>query len=244
MQPAMTTTPDSNTRISLVGQMLRTPEEITRVLSSLVTRGEPITSDLGGGKHLFHSRLRFIDPARAYIIVELSSDELANKALLARPRATFHAEPGGWQIEFAAAEPRRTAPQEGAPGIRLRFPELVAGHRRRAEERTDAPPQKALRCIIDEAGIMPFDGTMTNVSKGGIGFLQYDPQISLEPGTLLKGCRISSADGESVVVDMEVRYSQLIDLPDGHQVYSSGCCFLNPSPQQTAQIEKMFDLKT
>ena len=238
------TSPDPKSTFSLVGQMLRTPEEIARALNSLVMRGEPIISDLGGGKLLFRSRLRFIDPARAYIIIELSADEAANKALLARARATFHAEPGGWRIEFAAADPKPTSPNEGAPGIRLRFPEIVAGHRRRADERTDAPAQKALRCVIDEAGVTPFDGTMANVSKGGIGFLQYDPRISLEPGTVLKGCRIESPGGDSIVVDMEVRYSQLVDLADGTQVQSSGCRFLNLSAEETARIEALFELES
>ena len=123
------TPPEPKPTFSLVGQMLRAPEEITRVLNSLVMRGEPIVSDLGGIKLLFRSRLRFIDPNQAYIIIERSADEAANKALLARPRATFHAEPGGWRIEFAAADPKPTSANEGAPGIRLRFPEIVAGRR-------------------------------------------------------------------------------------------------------------------
>lgn len=237
------TLPEPKPAFSLVGQMLRTPEEIGRVLNSLVMRGEPLVCDLGGGKLPFRSRLRFVDPARAYIIIELSADEAANKALLARPRATFHAEPGGWRVEFAAADPRPTGPHEGAAGIHLRFPEIVAGHRRRESERAEAPPQKELRCVVDEAGVMPFDGTMTNVSKGGIGFLQYDAAISLEPGTVLKGCRIDSAGGESMVLDMEVRYSQLIKLADGRQVQSSGCRFVNLSAEDTARIEKLFDLK-
>jgi c-di-GMP-binding flagellar brake protein YcgR len=223
--------------------MLRSPEEITRVLNSLIMRGEPIVSDLGGGKLPFRSKLRLVDPGRAYIIIELSRDHVANKALLARSRATFHAEPGGWRVEFAAADPKPTAPNEGAPGIRLHFPEIVAGHRRRAEERAEAPPRQALRCIVDEAGVMPFDGTIANVSKGGVGFLQYDPTISLEPGTVLKGCRIESAGGNSIVVDMEVRYSQLMDLADGTQVQSSGCRFLNLSPEEAERIEEMFGLK-
>jgi len=95
---AVMTSPDPTPTFSLVGQMLRTPEEIARVLNSLVMRGEPIVADLGGGKLLFRSRLRFVDPARAYMIIELSPDDAANKALLARPRATFHAEPGGWRV--------------------------------------------------------------------------------------------------------------------------------------------------
>jgi c-di-GMP-binding flagellar brake protein YcgR len=237
------TPPSPKPTFPLVGQILRLPEEILRLLSSLVTRGDPIVSDLGGGNRLFHSRLRFVDPARAYIIIELSADDLANEALLARPRATFHAEPGGWRVEFSAADPQPTSAHEGAPGIRLRFPEIVAGHRRRADERAGAPPQEELRCIIDAGGVMPFDGTVVNVSKGGIGFLQYDPTISLEPGTVLKGCRIESPNGESIVVDMEVRYSQLVDLEDGGQVQSSGCRFLNLSAEETARIEELFGLK-
>ena len=237
------TSPEPKPTFSLVGQMLRAPEEIARILNSLVMRGEPVLSDLGGGKLRFRSRLRFVDPERTYMILELSPDHAANKALLARPRATFHAEPGGWRVEFAGANPKPTGPHEGAPGIKLRFPELVAGHRRRENERADAPPQVALRCIVDEAGVMPFDGTMANVSRGGIGFLQYDPEISLEPGTLLKGCRIEGPAGEAMFVDMEVRYSQLLTLADGRQVQNSGCRFLNLSPTETAQIEALFGLK-
>ncbi len=238
------TSPDPTPAFSLVGQMLRTPEEISRVLNSLVMRGEPIVSDLGGGKRQFRSRLRFVDPGRAYIIVERSPDDAANKTLLARSRATFHAEPGGWRVEFAAADPKPTSPNEGAPGIKLRFPEIVAGHRRREGERVEAPAQQALRCIVDEAGVMPFDGAMANISKGGIGFLQYDPTISLEPGTVLKGCRIEGPRGDWIVIDMEVRYSQLMTLADGKQVQSSGCRFLNLSAAETAALEEFFSLKS
>ena len=238
------TSPEPKTSFSLVGQMLRTPEEIARVLNSLVMRGEPIIADLGGGKLPFRSRLRFVDPAHAYLIIEPSPDETANKALLARSRATFHAEPGGWRVEFAAGNPKPTGTHEGARGIRLHFPDVVAGHRRREDERVAPPVQQALRCIVDEAGVMPFDATMANVSKGGMGFLQYDPSISLEPGTILKGCRIDSASGASLIVDMEVRYSQLVGLADGTQVKSSGCRFVNLSPDDSARIEQMFGLKT
>ena len=234
---------DPNPQVSVAGQMLRSPEEIARVLNSLVMRGEIIVSDLDGGKRLFQSRMRYVDPARNYIIVELSADDSANQALLARPRATFHAEPGGWRVQFSAAGPRHTYPDEGAAGIWLQFPQIASGHRRRADDRVEAP-HRELRCIIDEAGVMPFDGTMVNVSKGGIGFLQYDAQISLEPGTVLKGCRIDSADGQSIVVDMEVRYSQLTDLADERKVQSAGCRFLNLSDEDAARIEQMFGLKS
>ena len=223
--------------------MLRTPEEIMRVLNSLLTRAEPITADIKGGKLLFRSRLRYIDPARAYIIIEPSADKSANQAMLERSRVTFHAEPGGWCLEFVAADPKPAGAQESAAGIRMRFPEIMAGHRRREHDRAEAPQQQELRCVIDEDGVMSFDGTMSNVSKGGIGFLQYDPTISLEPGTMLRGCRIDSPSGSSVVVNLEVRYSQLVTLADGRQAQSSGCRFVNLSAEETLQVEQLFGLK-
>lgn len=237
------TSPDPNSPSSLVGQMLRTPEEITRVLNSLVMRSEPIICDLQGGELVFRSRLRFVDPAKAYLVIDLSPDEAANQALLARPRAIFHAEPSGWRVEFAAADPKAISVREGAPGIRLRFPEILAGHRRRENERVEVQPNCELRCVADEAGIMSFDGTIANVSKGGIGFLQYDPSINLEPGTILRGCRIACPNGDSITVDMEVRYSQLVTLPDGRQAQSSGCRFLQLSAEQAASIEALFGLE-
>jgi flagellar brake protein len=237
------TSPDPKSTSSLVGQMLRTPEEITRVLNSLVMRSEPIICDLRGGELVFRSRLRFVDPGKVYLDIELSPDEAANRALLARPRATFHAEPSGWRVEFAAADPKSIGAREGTPGIRVRFPEILAGHRRRENERVETQPHCELRCVADEAGIMSFDGTIANMSKGGIGFLQYDPSINLEPGTILRGCRIDCPSGELIIVDMEVRYSQLVTLPDGRQAQSSGCRFLRLSAEQAARIEALFGLK-
>jgi len=224
--------------------MLRTPQEILRVLNTLLQRGEAITCHLEAGKLTFSSRLCCIDPQYEYIALERCGDEAANHALLARPRATLHAESGGWHIEFTAAEIRSAARSDGVVEIRLRFPEILAGHRRRESERSETEGQCALRCVVDEGGVMPFDAILSNVSKGGIGFLQYDPAISLEPGTLLKGCRIDSSSGASVWIDMEVRHSQLQTLADGTRMQSSGCRFLNPAGEDVMRIEELFGLES
>lgn len=235
---------DPKQSFSLAGQILRTPQEITRVLNSLLMRNEPISCELFADKLRFHSRLRFIDPQRDYIIIERSDDEAANRALLARARATFHAEPGGWRVQFAAAAPQPARMSDGTPGIRLHFPEVVAGHRQRESERNSVANEGALRCVVDERGVTPFDARLTNLSKGGIGFLQYDSAIGLEPGTMLRGCRIDSTSGASVLVDMEVRYSQLVTLEGGRQVQSAGCRFIGISREDLARIEQMFGLES
>ena len=61
------------------------------------------------------------------------------------------------------------------------------------------------------------------VNLGGLGFLIYDPSITLEPGTVLKGCRIDPYNDSPLVLDLEVRYSEIVTLADGTRAERSGC---------------------
>ena len=79
-----------------------------------------------------------------FIVVARSADAAADAALLARPRCIFACALGAWQVEFVAAEPRLVR-QGAQQAIRLRFPELMAGHQRRTEPRA-APERGNCRC--------------------------------------------------------------------------------------------------
>lgn len=100
---------------------------------------------------------------------------------------------------------------------------------RRAEPRARVPAQPPLQCIADAGGIAPFDAQIVDIGKGGVGFLVYAADITLEPGTLLKGCRIERTGETPVFVDLEVRYSSPVTLADGRPAIRSGCRFVNPS---------------
>lgn len=77
--------------LSITGLISRSPREIARVLAMIAGRGEAVRSDLGHGDLTFESRLLHVDPGLAFIVLALSADQAANRALLARPRASFHA---------------------------------------------------------------------------------------------------------------------------------------------------------
>lgn len=225
--------------ISTTGVMSRSPEEIARVLSMLLARGQAVSSDLAGGKIAFEARLLFVDPARAYFLLETSADESALAALLARPRVSFHASPDSWHIEFAASRPLRTE-HEGRPAIRMDFPEILVTQQRRARERLSPEPQVPLHFVVDAGGPISFDGTMIDISIDGLGIVQYAPGITLEPGTVLKGCRIDLPRQPLATVEMEVRYSRQATLPDGRRVVRSGCRFVNPPPEFKVALEAFF----
>jgi len=198
------------------------PAEIAAVLAIVQSESPAITAHLQGGELRFTSKLRAVDPNQSFIVVDPSPDEAANAALLARPRCTFLASIPGGLVEFAAADPQRIE-HEGAPAIRLKFPDVLADRQRREYDRSTIWPQVPLECVADEGGILSFKGGLVDVSVGGLGFLMYDPTITLEPGTVLKGCRIEPYNEPPVVLDLEVRYSELVDLADGTRAERSGC---------------------
>ena len=198
------------------------PEEIAAVLAIVQGEKGSITAHLKGGELLFTSQLRTVDPVGAWIIIDPSADEAANAALLARPRCTFFASIPGGHVEFAAADPQRIE-HDGKPAIRLKFPNVLADRQRREYDRTAVWPQIPLVCVADDGGILSFKGGLVDISIGGLGFLMYDPNITLEPGTVLKGCRIDPYNDAPLVVDLEVRYSEMVDLADGTHAERSGC---------------------
>src|SRR3989304_244638 len=117
------------------------------------------------------------------------ASEALNAALLAHPRVSFISEFSGWHVEFAAADPQSTT-LAGKHTIRLRFPEVVVTQQRRDEPRAALPPVPPLHCVADTQGFAPFEARIVDISRSGIGILLYSSDITLEPGTVLKGCRI------------------------------------------------------
>ena len=208
---------------SLRAERIRhSPADVSAVLAIVQAEKGSITAHLKGGELLFTSQLRAVDPAQSFIIIEPSTDEAANAALLSRPRCTFFASIPGGHVEFAAADPQRIE-YDGKPAIRLKFPDVLADRQRREYDRTAVWPQVPLVCVADDGGILSFKGGLVDISIGGLGFLVYDPNITLEPGTVLKGCRIDPYNESPLVVDLEVRYSEMVDLADGTHAERSGC---------------------
>lgn len=205
--------------------LLRSSSQIARVLEALAAKRELVTAELPGGQ--FTAHIIRADPGGQFIIVTTTSDASINTALLDRARVTFVSEPGDWHVEFVAAEPRE-AMHDGSRAIRLRYPDVLSVLQRRRNLRHDVSPSASLRCVADAGGVTPFDAQIKNISLGGISVLLYSSDIMLEPGTVLLGSRIEVPGGaNSVTIDLEVRYSETITLPDGSHAHRSGFRFVD-----------------
>ena len=220
------------------GIMSRSAAEIGRVLAKAKQEGVPVAAYFPS--LTFQAPLVHVDPKAGRILIARSPVEAANAAVLARPRCTFHCEMAGWHIEFVAAEPRAVV-FRGHDLIQCRFPELLASNPRRAHNRVRLRPPLPLRVHADAAGIMPFEALIVDVGLGGVGFLAYASTITLEPGTVLRGCRIALPGGTECVTDLEVRYSQAVTLPNGRRAMRSGCRFLAASPELAALTKRLLE---
>jgi c-di-GMP-binding flagellar brake protein YcgR len=212
---------------TITGLMSRSAPEIARVLDKARNEKVPVKVFFPG--LTFETVILMVDPKGGRLVLARAARELANAAVLSRPRCTFHCEMAGWHIEFVASAPRSVS-FKGQKLIECRFPEILASNPRRQHEREAAHPALALRVEADAGGIMPFDARIIDVAAGGIGFLVYAESIILEPGTVLRGCRIQLPDGRITDADLEVRYSTPVTLPNGRRAMRSGCRFLRPSP--------------
>ena len=223
---------------SATGLLSKSPYEIMRVLVALRDRGEPIAAQLEGGRRSFTSRLLWIDPQMQFIVVARDADPAADTALLARPRCVFTCALGAWQVEFVATEPQRV--RHGVQeAIRLRYPELMSGHQRRAEDRAAPVRDLPLHCVADAGGVMSFDAHVVDISPAGIAVLLYHPGITLEPGTVLRGCIIEHPTIGPVSVDMEVSYSEPVRLKDGRRARRAGCRFVDPSAALKSLVRRV-----
>jgi flagellar brake protein len=211
------------------GMMTRSPAEIARILETLRKREALLTMYLDDIP--FQSTLRDVDVPNGRLVFDRCPAEVANGALLARSRCTFHAELPGWHIEFATGAAREVV-LLGTKLIECPLPDVLVSTQRRAEARSESePPAPTLSVLADAGGFMPFDAQIIDISPGGIGFLAYSPQITLEPGTVLRGCRIQIPGKLDVTVDLEVRYSLPVEGPDGPRVMRSGCRFVSTPPE-------------
>lgn len=207
--------------------LLRSRIEIKRVLDALVARREVVTAEIPGNREPFTAHIIGADARWGFIIVTRAADESANAALLARANVTFVATPGDWRIEFVVAGPSQVIHQ-GIPAICLHYPDILAIQQRRQHVRHEVTSAALLRCVADAGGIMPFEAKIRDISSGGIGALFYSADITLEPGTVLVGSRIEIPGLDPVIVDLEVRYSEAVTLPDGSRGHCSGFRFINP----------------
>lgn len=220
--------------------LVRSRVEIATFLSEFVAGPTPLSAFFTGGPGLFVTQLLHVDPNQEFILVDYSPNRVANGVLLSAPTVMFSGSHARGSIEFVATHPSEAIFKD-ACAVRFDFPDMLMLHQRRTRRRIRVVPDVPLRCIADAGGVISFECKIIDVSRGGLGTMVYDDAIVLGPGTVLKGCRIIHPRGTVTEVDIEIRYSNKLTLPDGTIARRSGCSFIG-DPAKIEDLIKVFVL--
>lgn len=210
------------------GVLWRAPAEIRGLLEAVRESRVVVNAFLPEGD--IKALIVEVDTAR--LVLECGAG--ATAVLLARSSTAMHADMPDWHLEFMVAQPTQIA-HRGAQAIQIRLPEIVVQHKARTYPRVRVE-KMALQCIADEEGIIAFRAAIVDLSPEGVGFLVYPPDITLAPGTVLRGCRIDVPLGDPLAVDLEVRYSHPVTNAAGQRAIRSGCRMLDPTPEMVELV--------
>ena len=204
--------------------LLESRIEICRLLVAISQSHHSLSADIGS--HIFITHILHVDLRAEHLIVSFCANKMLNNLVLESDTLRFTGSYMDAHIAFDLSTPTEVQFHD-APAIQYPLPVSVVLYHRRDCPRADIPANLSLRCIADEGGIMPFESRITDISHDGFGAIQYEVDINLEPGTILKACRIMLPGNEPVVADLELRYTLLSLQPDGSAVHRSGFRFLS-----------------
>lgn len=220
--------------------LTRSRIEIAKILDAVARINSPVTAYLDNGEQMLVTQVRHVDPVAGYIVLDYGLSKPANAMLLSAKSVMLHCKRERMHVQFLALAPVEIA-YEGKPAIRLNFPEYVLQQDQRAHSRVKIPPQLRLKCIVDCPGFISFELEVVDISRAGQGTVLHNPNIKLEPGTVLTGCRISHPLRRPISVDLEIRYAIRTQLPDGTIANRVGCQFRGDT-DEIAELIKMFSV--
>ncbi|MFZ2302231.1 MAG: flagellar regulator YcgR PilZN domain-containing protein [Gallionella sp.] len=217
--------------------LYRSRIEICRILRTLAKSRNSIFSEIGGG-WTFVSHILFVDSRKGYFVISYCANKLLNSKLLELRSLKFTANNQDAHFMFGVSNPAETR-FKSQPAIQFALPDTLILYHRREYPRLPISAEASLRCIADAGGIAPFESHITDITHDGFGCILYDRDIKLEPGAVLKGCRVIIPGGKAVVADLELRYIMTIPLPDGTLVNRAGLRFIQ-KPNEIAELINFF----
>ncbi len=221
----MISSPNISARLANTGRLLvRSGIEIGRILDSMIEDGDAVTASLPE-QLMFLSKLVRVEPANGSMLLAYSDNKRANLAALAARSLVLRCNHRGAQFAFSGDKPRHVA-QAGQPCILCELPTTVLGmQQRRGVAGIQVPAEAVVRCDL-RVGERVFGSRMMDVSLDGICAVITDSTIPVCAGMRLESARIRHSKAEPFLVDLEVRDTSRITLPNGKLASRVGCKLL------------------
>lgn len=238
----MSTTDPTNTRGNSPPKnrnnlLYRSRIEICRILQDASLAKSQVCSELNE-ELFFVSQILSVEADSGGFILAYGEDKASNAEIFKHDAMLMTVIHKGVQLAFKASEPKNTV-FEGQSAIRFSLPDMLVEYHRRGHIRYRVASNVSLRFEASQTDGTIFDAKMIDISHDGIGFMSYNPGITLTPGTILKNCRIIIPGGVPVIVDLIVHRSKTVTRNDGTLAVRTAVRFMQ-TPTEIKSLINVF----
>jgi c-di-GMP-binding flagellar brake protein YcgR len=211
--------------------------EIVSILRSLLDSGALVTAYFNGGKGFVVTAVLDVDAQDNSVVLDGGSNPQLNERLLNSGQLSIVSSQDGVRVQFKA--PRAEAVSfEGRLAFRLALPESLVKLQRREYYRLPTPLLRPVKCEVPAANGERVHVVIADISVGGACLMGEPSGVTLEPGSVLPGCRIFLPDSGTVTTDLYVRNSYTVTLKNGAIARRTGCEFGKLGSQQEAMVQR------
>ena len=215
--------------------------EVISLLNNLMQRNQALTLLINQGPDSIMTLILDIDEQNNTITIDAAKSNMMNELIVASNNLHFEALYNNIRLTFVANQAKAAINQVQAALI-VPIPESMVRLQRRNAFRVTTPITKPLRCIFK---VIKPDGTsaaiaanLSNISVGGVGLIDESLALDVTKGMIYKDCKLELSETTSINVNLEMRDSQQIKLPNGKVVNRFGCSFVGLPNQTEATIQR------
>ena len=211
--------------------------EIVRVLRDMRRSADFVTAYFDAGQSFLLTTVLEVDDKGNRVLLDEGPDADDNARLAETGQALFVANHRGVRVQFRGEQVQRVRLKDG-PAFTIPLPESLVRVQRREFYRLDIPIAHAVRCRFHQEDGTPVEVDVLDIGLGGIGVLESEAIGTLEPGTVIHGCRLDLPDHGTVETDIEVRNRMEVERGSGRHILRAGCRFLHLDAATSARIQR------
>lgn len=215
--------------------------EVISLLNNLMQRNQALTLLINHGPDSIMTLILDIDERNNTITIDAAKSNMMNELIIASNNLHFEALYNNIRLTFVANQAKAAINQVQAALI-VPIPDSMVRLQRRNAFRVTTPITKPLRCIFKVAkpdgSSAAITANLSNISVGGVGLIDESLELDVTKGMIYKDCKLELSETTSISVNLEMRDSQQIKLPNGKVVNRFGCSFVGLPNQTEATIQR------
>lgn len=214
--------------------------EIVALLRQIAEKNQLVRMLVHGEADVCVTSILEVDPDNDTLVLDRSIDRDQNRRILSAGKVSCETSLDKIRIMFKLENVRETE-YEGSNALEADIPETMVRLQRREFYRMATPVTNPVRAIIplpDELGGGTASFPLSDISCGGIAFLDSKHQLGEAMGRTFEGCRIDLPDIGPVVTGLEIRNMFDVTLLNNKTSRRFGCMFVNISRGNLSNVQR------